>query len=465
VTAPTPPARERIAIVGSGIAGLTCAHVLGPHHDVVLYEADDRLGGHSNTVDVDDPSVGTIAVDTGFIVHNDRNYPNVVRLFDELGVATIDTEMSFAVTDRDPSSPTHGFTYRATSPNTMFADRRNLARPAMWRMLRDIARFYRDANAFLRDAERDDDATTLADFVDRGRYGRDFVELHLVPMGASVWSADPATFAEYPARSLLTFLANHGLLGVRDRPQWRTIPGGSRRYVDAIAARFAGEIRIGAPVVRVERATSDRLDDRGRRAVTIVTANAHDQFDRVVLAVHSDQALQMLAAPSPQERSVLGSVRYQPNRATLHTDVSLLSPRRRAWAAWNFDRRPAGRGVATLTYDMTTLQHLPGSQRYLVTLNSDDHIDPARVIRHIDYAHPVFDTAAIAAQARFDEIDGVDGVHFCGAWWGHGFHEDGMRSGLRVCDRIGVRWPAAATANGAVTDSERERDGDEQEAA
>lgn len=427
--------RERIAVVGSGIAGLACAHVLGPHHDVVLFEAAPRLGGHSNTVDVDDPAAGRIAVDTGFIVHNDRNYPNLVRLFEELGIATVDTEMSFAVTDRDPASPTNGFTYRATSPNTIFADRRNLVRPAMWRMVRDITRFYRDANAFLASP---DDALTFAEFLAQAGYGRELVDLHLIPMGAAVWSADPATFAEFPARSLLTFLSNHGLLGVRDRPQWRTIPGGSRRYVQAIADRFAGEIRLSTPVVRVQRATAPD----GRRVVALVTGHGREEFDRVVLAVHSDQALQMLADPSPAERAVLAAVRYQPNRATLHTDTTLLSPERRAWAAWNYDCRPGRTGHATVTYDMTTLQHLPGSERYLVSLNSDEHIDPTRVIRRIDYAHPCFDTAAVGAQQRFDEIDGVDAIHYCGAWWGHGFHEDGMRSGLRVCERIGVAWPA-----------------------
>lgn len=426
--------RQRIAVVGSGIAGLTCAHVLGPHHDVVLYEAAPRLGGHSNTVDVDDPVAGTVPVDTGFIVHNDRNYPNLVRLFEELGVPTFDTEMSFAVTDRDPSSPTVGFTYRATSPNTVFADRRNVARPAMWRMLRDISRFYRAANAFLAGG---DDTTTLAEFLDTGRYSREFVDLHLIPMGAAVWSADPRTFAEFPARSLLTFLHNHGLLGLRDRPQWRSIRGGSRVYVDAIAARFPGEIRLGSPVLRVERHGSG-----ADRRVDVVTASGPDTFDRVVIAAHSDQALAMLADPSEVEREVLAAVRYQPNRATLHTDVSLLSPRRRAWAAWNYDCRPDREGAAaTVTYDMTTLQHLPGSRRYLVSLNSDAHIDPAHVIASFDYAHPFFDGPAVAAQSRFDAVDGADLVHFCGAWWGHGFHEDGMRSGLRVCERIGVRWP------------------------
>ncbi len=420
--------RQRIAVVGSGISGLACAHVLGPRHDVVLYEAAPRLGGHANTVDVDDPVAGRVAVDTGFIVHNDRNYPSLVRLLDELGVATIDTEMSFAVTDRDPASPTHGFTYRATSPNTLFADRRNLLRPAMWRMLRDIARFYRSANRFL---DQPDTSITLDGFLAARGYSREFLELHLMPMGAAVWSADPGSFGDYPAQALLTFLANHGLLGIADRPQWRTIEGGSRRYVDALASRFPGTIRLASPVTSVER------HDRG---VTVRTATDVQQFDRVVLAVHSDQALQMLHDASPVERKLLGGVRYQPNRATLHTDTGLLSPNRRAWAAWNYDRRSGDQQLATLTYDMTALQHLPGSRRYLVSLNCDEAIQPDAVIASFDYDHPVFDLAAIDTQSRFDEIDGIDGVHFCGAWWGHGFHEDGISSALRVCERIGVRW-------------------------
>ncbi|MDA3032560.1 MAG: FAD-dependent oxidoreductase [Actinomycetota bacterium] len=422
--------RHRIAVVGSGIAGLTCAHVLGSHHDVVLFEADTRLGGHANTVDVVDPAAGPLQIDTGFIVHNDRNYPNLVQLLEELGVATIDTEMSFGVTDRDTQSPTHGFTYCATSPNTVFADRRNLIRPAMWKMLREIRRFHRDARAFLASG---DDITTLEDFLIAHRYGRDFIELHMIPMGASVWSADPATFGGFPARSLFSFLDQHGLLSIGDRPQWRTIPGGSRVYVDAIADRFSGEIRLGEPVRSVERPDSG--------GVVVVTANGRTRFDSVVLAVHSDQALEMIERPSPVEQKVLGAVRYQPNRATLHTDTSLLSPHRRAWASWNYDRRSGTQTATTLTYDMTRLQHLPGDRRYLVSLNSDDVIDADSVLASFEYAHPIFDRAAIDAQQRFDEIDGIDGIHFCGAWWGYGFHEDGIASGLRVCERLGVTWP------------------------
>ncbi len=421
--------RERIAIVGSGIAGLTCAHVLGPHHDVVLYEAAPRLGGHANTVHVDDPSAGSVAVDTGFIVHNDRNYPNLVGLFDELGVPTIDTEMSFGVTDRDPSSPTYGLAYRATNPNSLFAQRRNLIRPAMWRMLRDVPRFYRAARAFL---EHGDDETSLDDFLRQHGYSAEFVDLHLLPMGAAVWSADPTGFGAFPARSLFRFLDNHGLLSVGDRPQWRTIRGGSRVYVDAIADRFAGQIRTSAPVTSICR------DSQG---VLVSSLGVVERYDRVILATHSDQALALLGDASPVEEKVLGAVRYQPNRATLHTDISLLPPTERAWSAWNYDRRSHDQSSATLTYDMTTLQHLPGSRRYLVSLNSDEHIDPDQVLMSVDYAHPVFDGDAIDAQARFDEIDGLDRVHYCGAWWGYGFHEDGMVSGLRVCHRIGVDWP------------------------
>jgi predicted NAD/FAD-binding protein len=423
--------RRRIAVIGSGISGLACAHVLGPHHDVVLFEADRRLGGHSNTVDVDDPVAGQLAVDTGFIVHNDRNYPNLVRLFGELGVITVDTDMSFAVTDRDHASPTVGFTYRATNLDTLFADRRNLANPTMWKMLPEIGRFYRRAHRLLADP---DPSVSLDQFLLDNRFSRDFVELHLRPMGAAVWSAAPSTFGEFPAISFLTFLKHHGLLGFGRRPQWRTIPGGSRTYVDAIAARFAGRIRLARPVTGVERSEVD--------TVTVSTAHSAEEFDAVVLAVHSDQALAMLTRPTTAERAVLGAVRYHENRVTLHTDTSLLSPVRKAWAAWNYDRRGEDQKEATLTYDLTALQHLPGSRRYLVSLNSDAYIAPGSMLAAFDYAHPVFDRAAIEVQGDFETIDGFGGVHFCGAWWGHGFHEDGITSALRVCERLGVSWNA-----------------------
>lgn len=428
----------RIAVVGSGVAGLSCAHVLGPIHDVTVFEADTRLGGHANTVTVDDPVEGPVSVDTGFIVHNDRNYPNLSRLLSELSIPVQDAEMSFGVTDRDFGDQGAVFTYRATNLQTLFADRRNLTRSTMWRMLADIVRFHRSANRLLERHDADsssvDGGESLAEFLTAGRYSAPFIDLHLIPMGASVWSADPKTFDAFPAISLFRFLRNHGLLSFRNRPQWRTIIGGSRAYVDAIAERFTGTLRIGTPVLGITR-------DSG--AASIRTESGSERFDRVILACHSDQALAMLDDATFAEKEILGAIEYQPNMATLHTDTSVLSPHRGAWAAWNYecprsDLDPDG--VATLTYDMTALQHLPGARRYLVSLNSDHRIDPDSVLASFTYSHPVFDGPAIAAQRRFAEIDGSDGTHFCGAYWGYGFHEDGIASALRVCERLGVTW-------------------------
>jgi len=423
----------RIAIVGSGVAGLVAAHVLGRHHDCVLFEADRRLGGHANTVAVDDPQVGPLAIDTGFIVHNDRNYPVISRLFDELGVRTLDTSMSFSVTDRAA-----GLCYRATNIDTLFADRRNALRPAVWRMLVDVARFYRSGRRFLTGLEPAGSAcskdttrgplTTIGDLVADGRYSEAFVRHHLVPLGASVWSVDPEDFLDFPAETVLRFFANHGLLGVGDRPQWRTLVGGSRTYVDEIVQRFPGVVRLGTAVTAVRRRSAAGAPD-APDGVAVEHSGMFEHFDHVVLACHSDQALRLVADASAGEREILGAIRYQANSATLHTDTSLMPPRRRAWAAWNYDRRDSDR--ATLTYDLTELQHLAGGRRYLLSLNCDDLIDPAAVLDRFDYAHPVLDGGAVLAQRRVAER---------GAWLGHGFHEDGARAALAVCERLGVRW-------------------------
>lgn len=417
----------RVAIVGSGIAGLTCAHVLGPHHEVVLYEADDRFGGHSNTVHVDE-GTKTHAIDTGFIVHNDRNYPNLVGLFSELGMETVDSEMSFAVTDR-----TSGFTYRATNLNTIFADRKNVFRPRMWRMLIDIVKFYRDANAYLDDSTIPE--VPIGKFCAERGYSEAFMELHLIPMGAAVWSVSPQTFDQFPARSLLRFLSNHGLLGVGDRPLWKTVKGGSGAYVDAILDRFEGEARLSSPVETIVRT---------QLFAAITAAGRTEQFDAVILACHSDQASALLADATDSETEILGSIRYQPNTATLHTDSALLSPKRAAWAAWNYERLSSADLVAPITYDLTNLQRLETETRYLVSLNSSDRIDPAKTIANFAYSHPVFDRPAMEAQTRWTEISGKNRTHFCGAYWSYGFHEDGMKSGLRVCDALGVNWKPSA---------------------
>lgn len=420
-----PAERRRIAIIGSGIAGLTCAHLLSPHREVVLYEAADRLGGHTNTVSVDDALAGELGVDTGFIVHNRRNYPGFTALLDDLRVDTQPAEMSFAVTDRQ-----HGLTYRATNPSTIFADRRNVLRRDIWSMLTGIRRFWRDAHALL-GADEPDEERTLGDVLDAGRYSEAFVEWHLRPMIAAIWSAAPGSMEGASAVATLRFLDNHGLLGLGDRPQWRTIVGGSRRYVEAIVDRFDGKINTGWPVRSVAR-TADG-------GVEVSTELGRDRFDEVILACHTDQALQMIEQPSNAERAILGAIGYQDNLAVLHTDERHLPPTRRAWAAWNVDvdRADAGGAPVRVTYDLTTLQRLPTDTRYLVTLNPGE-ATPDGAIRTIHYSHPILDAGARAAQRRLPEINGADGLYFCGAWAGHGFHEDGVAAAREVCRLLGI---------------------------
>ncbi len=420
-----PSQRERVAIVGSGIAGLTCAHLLGPHREVVLYESAERLGGHANTVDVDDPGGPTLGVDTGFIVHNRENYPGFTKLIDELDVATQPTEMSFAVTDRRQR-----LSYRATSPNTLFADRRNLVRREMWKMLYDIRRFWRDARTML-DAPAAHAEASLGEMIADGGFSPAFVEWHLRPMISAIWSAAPTAVEDASALDTLQFLDNHGLLGLGNRPRWRTIVGGSRSYVDAIADRFDGKVHAGWPVRSVVR-TEDGVD--------VVTDLGRESFDRVVLACHSDQALRLVERPTSAERSVLGAVGYQANTAVLHTDVARLPPTRRAWAAWNVevDADTGGTdGLVEVTYDLTTLQRLPSDRRYLVSLNPR-HVADDHVIATFDYAHPVLDQGARRAQRRLPDINGADRLYYCGAWANHGFHEDGVASAREVCRLLGV---------------------------
>ncbi len=426
----------RLAVVGSGIAGLACCHILGPHHQVVLYEAQSRLGGHANTVTVNDPEVGPLAIDTGFIVHNDRNYPDLVQLFEELGIAVVDSEMSFAVHD-----PGADFYYRATNLNTIFAQRRRIVDPTMWRLLIDVVRFHRSGRRLLQRADDGEDELlhlTIGQLLIDGRYSAAFIDRHLIPMGAAVWSTPPTRFADFPAVSLLRFLANHGLLSIGDRPQWKTVSGGSRNYVAAIEQRFAGTVHRQCPVRRIVGSTD---------GVTVVTDDTKERFDQVILACHSDQSAELIrsagVSDSAETAADLAAIRYQPNRATLHTDIGLLPPQTRAWAAWNYrlhPRSPTANAAPTVTYDLTRLMRLPTETRYLVTLNSEDQIDPDKTIQHFDYSHPVFDHAAIGAQQRVLGRNGSGGIWFCGAWTGYGFHEDGMRSAVEVCRDLGIDW-------------------------
>lgn len=411
---------ERIAVVGSGISGLVAASLLQRRHDVVVFEADDRIGGHSHTVTVRDGDRET-GVDTGFIVYNRRTYPNFSRLLDRLGVETQAGDMSFSYRD-DVSDLEYG----APEPRRLFAQPRNLVRPRFHRLLRDVLRFYREAPAWLADA---DEGVVLADYLAEAGYSRTFVDDHLYPVCAAIWSSPHMGPGEFPAAALLRFFRNHGLLSLRDRPQWRTIRGGSRRYVEALTAPFRERIRTSTPVRRVER------DAEG---VTVFTdAMGPERYDHVVLACHADQALALLAAPTPREREVLGAFPYAPNATVLHRDTAVMPRRRAAWASWNYRRRPEADGGVRVTYHMNRLQRLPGGTPWLVTLNGGDEIDPGLVQRRLTYHHPQFDARAVALQPAVAELDGRNRTWYCGAYWGYGFHEDGVVSGLRVARAFG----------------------------
>lgn len=401
----------KIAIIGSGIAGNVVAHRLHGKHDITVYEAAGRVGGHTHTHSVEQAG-RRFEVDTGFIVFNDRTYPNFIALLDELGVASQESSMSFSV--RNEAS---GLEYNGTTLNTLFAQRRNLLRPSFLGMIRDILRFNREAPALL--AERGGELP-LGELLERGRYGRAFIEHYIVPMGAAIWSTDPASMLEFPARLFVRFLHNHGMLTVNDRPVWRTIRGGSARYVEKLTAPFRERIRLDTPVEWLRRVPGG----------VIVKARGSDalRFDAAFLACHSDQALALLADPSGAERGVLGAIPYQRNEAVLHTDTRLLPKRRLAWAAWNYHVLPERRGPIALTYNMNILQRLDAPTPLLVTLNRSDAIDPARVIKRITYHHPLFTPSSVAAQARQRELNGAQRTYYCGAWWRNGFHEDGVVS-------------------------------------
>ncbi|MCB9903915.1 MAG: FAD-dependent oxidoreductase [Planctomycetes bacterium] len=416
----------RIAVIGTGISGLVAARELSRDHEVDVFEAASYVGGHTNTVDVVEGD-RKLAVDTGFIVFNERTYPNFCRLLRELGVEQRTSDMSFSV--RNERS---GLEYNGTDLNGLFAQRRNLLRPSFWRMVRDILRFYREAREVL---ETPDDDLLLGDFLRARGYSRGFVEDHLIPMGAAVWSSTAEGMRRFPLRFLVQFFENHGFLQVDDRPDWLTVVGGSRSYVAPLIEPFRDRVRHDTPVREVRR------EPRGVR-VTTASGEQH-LYDRVVLATHSDTSLRMLADASPLEREVLGAFNYQPNEAILHTDRGVMPRLRRAWASWNYHVMDPPAELPTVTYWMNLLQGLESEQDYFVTLNRDD-VDPAKVLRRISYSHPVFTAGAVAAQARHAEVDGADRVHFCGAYWGYGFHEDGVKSGLVVAERVAALAEEAA---------------------
>lgn len=406
----------KVAVIGTGIAGNVAAH--GLHragHDITVFEAAAHVGGHTHThrIELD----GEVQhVDTGFIVFNDRTYPSFVALLDELGVASQASAMSFSVRD-DP----RGLEYAGTSLGSLFAQRRNLINPGFLGMLSEILRFHREAPQLLADAG---DETALGDWLASHRFGGRFVDDYLVPMGAAIWSTDPARMFDFPARFFVRFLHNHGMLTVNDRPVWRVVTGGSARYVERLVAPWRDRILLDTPVERV-----DRLAD-----AVVVHARGHapQRFDHVFMACHADQALRLLGDPSRAEREVLGALPYQRNEAVLHTDASLLPRNRRARAAWNVHRLAGDDGCVALTYDMNVLQGLRSRHAICVSLNASGHIDPRRVLRRLEYDHPLFSRASVAAQQRHHEISGVRRTHYCGAYWRFGFHEDGVVSALQA---------------------------------
>ena len=411
---------QRIAVVGSGIAGLATAWWLSHRHAVTLFEADTRLGGHTHTHAV---QMGgrEYAVDTGFIVFNPQHYPLLSGLFGSLGVASQPTTMSFSV-----HSEADGLEYNATSLDTLFCQRRNLLSPRFWGMLRDLRRFYREAPALL---DGDDVGPTLGEYLQANRYGAAFRDLHLVPMASALWSSPGVGILEFPARHLVRFMANHHMLQLTGRPQWRVVRGGSSRYIDALRARWSVEERVGCPVDAVRRSAA---------GVHVASATGSDRFDQIVLACHSDQALALLDDADLAEREILGAIRYQTNDTVLHTDARLLPQSRKAWAAWNA-HVPATPGAAcTVSYCMDQLQGLDTPEPLVVTLNRSDAIDPARILARMRYAHPVFDAAMVAAQGRRAEIQGQRRTWYAGAYWGWGFHEDGIRSAAQVARAFGL---------------------------
>jgi len=411
----------KVAIVGSGIAGLTCAYLLDRRHDVTVFEASDWVGGHTHTVQVTVDG-REYAVDTGFIVFNDWTYPNFIRLLGQLGVSFKPTEMSFSVTDPDT-----GLEYNGNNLNSLFAQRSNLLSPGFWSMLRDILRFNKEARRDLAEQRIAPD-TTLDDYLKAGGYGERFILHYIVPMGSAIWSMPMAEMLNFPLQFFVRFFKNHGLLSVSDRPQWQVIDGGSSAYIAPLTAAFNDKIRLHCPVTRIDR------DERG---VVIHSPAGIERFDKVVLACHSDQALQLLAVPSQAEREILGALPYADNEVVLHTDTRLLPSRRLARASWNYRLSGAGHTHAAVTYDMNILQGIESDTTFCVSLNQSAGISPLKVLAKYTYAHPQFSLAAVAAQNRWSELDGRQHTHYCGAYWANGFHEDGVVSALRVAAAFG----------------------------
>lgn len=415
----------KLAIIGSGISGLTCAHLLHQQHEITVFEAGPRMGGHTATMQVNCQG-RDYAIDTGFIVYNDWTYPNFIRLMEKLGVASHPTEMSFSVKCEQT-----GLEYGGNNLNTLFAQRSNLFKPAYLKMIRDIVSFNQQAIDDLENKRISDDIS-LGDYLQQKGFGKMFVSKYLIPMGSAIWSASTATMLNFPLLFFIRFFKNHGLLSVNNRPQWRVIEGGSSAYLQPLTEGFRQHIRINTPVQSVRR-----FDDRVEIALP---DGAVEVFDEVIFACHSDQALLLLQDSSAAEQQVLGAIPYQDNDVVLHTDDSVLPEKRLAWSSWNYYLRSDRQEQAILTYDMNILQGIDAPVTFCVTLNATESIDPDKILGRYCYSHPVFSMASVVAAERWQEINGVNRSWFCGAYWANGFHEDGVNSGIRVATALGAHW-------------------------
>ncbi|WP_417377180.1 NAD(P)/FAD-dependent oxidoreductase [Gimesia maris] len=430
----------KIAIIGGGISGLTAAYFLHHQYEITLFEANQYIGGHTNTIDVEIKGEQH-AVDTGFIVFNHQTYPHFTRLLNELGVKSQPTEMSFSM-----KCGRSGLEYRGADLNGFFAQRRNLINPRFYRLLADILRFNRQSVQLL---ESEEDQLTVGEYLKANEYSQEFIEQYFLPMGSAIWSCPVGTFENFPIRFIVEFYLNHGILAIRDRPEWRVICGGSKQYVKELTAGFVKSIRVNSPVISVLRNESQ------------VDVNLQDgsleQFDHVIFACHSDQALRILGnQASPIEQELLSAFPYEKNIAQLHTDTSVLPVSRRAWACWNYFMPRGENRKATVTYQMNLLQGIQSKHVFCVTLNGQDRVDPTKVIREIEYAHPVFTSERAAAQQRQAAVINQNSTSFCGAYWGNGFHEDGVNSAMAVCrELLGVTdlWKVVSTRAGFNTDA------------
>ncbi|MFT5208617.1 MAG: putative NAD/FAD-binding protein [Flavobacterium sp.] len=409
---------SKIAVIGSGVSGLVCTYLLGETHDVTLFEANDYLGGHTHTHSIELKGQ-KITVDTGFIVYNDRSYPNFIKLLEKLSCSGIPTEMSFSMRDDEADLEYNGHTL-----NTLFAQRRNIIRPSFIRLVRDIIRFNKVAKEIPLE-----DNSTLDEFLKRHNFSIEFRTQYLIPMAAAIWSTGDKTVGRFPVRAFADFFRNHGLLDLKNRPQWYVVKGGSNTYIKAMEDKL-GNYQLNAKVSSIKR-----YEDR---VCIQVNSQEHD-FDEVIIATHSGDALAMLDKPSNEESEILSNIRYSKNNAFLHTDISQLPKRSLAWASWNYLKDSRRQDHATLTYNMNILQKIESSDQILVTLNDNDRIDPNKIIGKYEYHHPIYNHDTLSAQKRHGEISKRNRTHYCGAYWHYGFHEDGVKSALRVCEQFGLR--------------------------